>query len=91
MQFNTTDSSFASALDAQDELAPFRDAFIIDDPDLIYLDGNSLGRLPKRTVTVLHDTVRHAWGERLIRSWDRYYPNPHIVSLLTRELEKRGL
>ena len=39
--------SVAEELDRQDELAHFRDRFVIDDPDLIYLDGNSLGRLPK--------------------------------------------
>ncbi len=37
----------AIALDNDDPLAGFRDRFVIADSDLIYLDGNSLGRLPK--------------------------------------------
>lgn len=43
-----TDPTYAEQLDAQDPLAHFRDQFVIDDPDLIYLDGNSLGRMPKK-------------------------------------------
>ncbi len=42
------DAAYAQELDQQDELAPFRDEFVVDDPDTIYLDGNSLGRLPLR-------------------------------------------
>ena len=41
---------FARGLDVLDDLASFRNAFVISEPDLIYLDGNSLGRLPKQTV-----------------------------------------
>jgi kynureninase len=57
-------------LDTQDELAPFRERFHIGDPDLIYLDGNSLGRLPLATSARLAHTVSHEWGERLIRGWN---------------------
>ena len=38
---------FAAELDQEDKLASYREQFITNDPDLIYLDGNSLGRLPK--------------------------------------------
>ena len=65
-----TDFSTAQELDARDELADFRDRFVIEDPDLIYLDGNSLGRLPKDTVAYLRQAVEHDWGERLIRLWN---------------------
>jgi kynureninase len=65
-----TDISLARELDAQDELASFRDEFVIDDPNLIYLDGNSLGRLPKRTVNVMQNTIEQEWGKRLIRAWN---------------------
>ena len=64
------DISFAKRLDAQDELAHFRDRFVISDPNLIYLDGNSLGRLPKDTLTAIHQAIEHSWGERLIRLWN---------------------
>lgn len=65
-----TDAAFAHELDQQDALAPFRDRFVIEEPDLIYLDGNSLGRLPKATIDRVHDEMRRAWGERLIRGWN---------------------
>lgn len=65
-----TDLEYALELDAQDELAGFRDQFAIENPDLIYLDGNSLGRLPKRTVDILRRVVEREWGSRLIRGWN---------------------
>ena len=68
-QFNT-DIAHACDLDAQDELAHFHDEFVIHDPNLIYLDGNSLGRLPKRTVNFMRNTIEHDWGSRLIRGWN---------------------
>ncbi len=64
-----TDRSRAEALDAQDPLAPFRSRFAIADDGLVYLDGNSLGRLPAATAGRIDDVVRSQWGERLIRSW----------------------
>jgi kynureninase len=57
-------------LDAQDELAPFRAEFVIDEPNMIYLDGNSLGRLPKRTINFMREAIEQQWGERLIRVWN---------------------
>src|SRR5450759_3920106 len=59
----------ARALDSADPLAHFRDAFVIDDPGTIYLDGNSLGRLPKRTAARVREVVEREWGQRLIRGW----------------------
>jgi kynureninase len=65
-----TDRAYAEALDAQDALASFRDRFVINDPNFIYVDGNSLGRLPKATATLSEDLVQRQWGERLIRGWN---------------------
>jgi kynureninase len=72
MAIATTDHARqrAASLDASDELASFRDRFDEPDPDIVYLDGNSLGRLPKDTVARLRDVVEGEWGDRLIRSWD---------------------
>ncbi len=70
MEFTRTDIDFARQLDAQDELAAFRSEFVIDDPNLIYLDGNSLGRLPKRTITHMRQAIEQQWGNRLIRIWN---------------------
>ncbi|HZY44561.1 MAG TPA: kynureninase [Anaerolineae bacterium] len=65
-----TDVEYALELDEHDELARFRDEFVIDDPDLIYLDGNSLGRLPKRSIDRMKAVVEDEWGGRLIRGWN---------------------
>jgi kynureninase len=64
-----TDISYARNLDREDPLARFRDEFIIEGDDIIYLDGNSLGRLPRRTKERLRQVVEQEWGERLIRGW----------------------
>jgi kynureninase len=69
----------AAALDADDPLAALRDEVVINDPHLIYLDGNSLGRLPKATVTRLHEAVTAEWGDGLIRSWDHWIDLPQRV------------
>jgi kynureninase len=62
--------STATQLDREDPLAKFRERFVIDDPDLIYLDGNSLGRLPKATIPHLQDTIENKWGKALIDGWN---------------------
>ena len=62
---------YASQLDSQDKLASFREAFIINDPDLIYLDGNSLGRLPKVAIERAKRIVEEEWGSDLIRGWNK--------------------
>ena len=65
------DRKFALSLDQQDDLASFRDRFVIADPGLIYLDGNSLGRLPKAAVERLRLAVEDEWGRGLIRAWNQ--------------------
>src|SRR3954453_4271766 len=62
----------AAALDATDPLAAFRDAFVQADDDLVYLDGNSLGRLPKATAERLTRVVEDEWGTELVRGWDHW-------------------
>ena len=70
-----TDVAYADELDARDPLAHFRNRFVITDPDLIYMDGNSLGRLPKDTVAVADNLLSEQWGTRLIRSWNEGWFN----------------
>ncbi len=78
-QFDVT-SEYAESLDAADKLAGYRERFVISDPELIYLDGNSLGRLPKATITQQSEAVRQQWGERLIRGWnDGWYDAPRRI------------
>src|ERR1700751_1664081 len=62
----------AKELDAADPLAGYPDRFVITDPDTIYLDGNSLGRLPKSTRDRLRHAVEVEWASDLIRGWDRW-------------------
>ncbi len=59
----------ARALDAADPLAHYREQFALPE-GVIYLDGNSLGVLPKATPAVLADVATRQWGDRLIRSWN---------------------
>ncbi|GAQ84552.1 kynureninase [Klebsormidium nitens] len=64
-----TSQAYAEGLDKQDSLAAKREEFAINGEELIYVDGNSLGRLPKRTMPVIQNRVEREWGEKLIRSW----------------------
>ena len=59
----------ASALDAGDPLAGLRDSFTLP-ADVIYLDGNSLGALPRAVPDRIAATVTGDWGDGLIRSWN---------------------
>ena len=65
----TTTRSDCLALDANDALAPLRDEFLLPD-GVIYLDGNSLGVLPKATPARIQHVVQREWGTDLIRSWN---------------------
>ena len=58
----------AAALDRRDELAEFRDRFVLPE-GVIYLDGNSLGPLPIAAKALVAEVVEREWGQSLIRSW----------------------
>jgi kynureninase len=64
--------AIARDLDGCDPLAGYRDRFVIDDEDLAYFDGNSLGRLPKSTRARLREVVDREWGSLLVRGWDSW-------------------
>ncbi|WP_228978092.1 kynureninase [Streptomyces sp. DH12] len=59
----------AAELDATDPLAAHRDLFALDD-GVVYLDGNSLGALPRHVPARMAHVIGHEWGELRIRSWD---------------------
>ncbi len=61
----------ALELDKKDKLAHFREQFEIGEE--IYLDGNSLGRLPKKTLALSTELIQNQWGKRLIRSWNEHW------------------
>jgi kynureninase len=63
------DRQHAKALDAADPLAGYRDAFDLPD-GVIYLDGNSLGPLPRATRARMEQVTRDEWGQGLITSWN---------------------
>ena len=75
-----TDRAFALAQDEADGLAPFRERFVVPDPALVYLDGNSLGRMPASTPERLAEVLRQEWAGDLIRSWrERWVDRPTVV------------
>ncbi len=75
-----TDTADLAALDAADPLASFRALFELAE-DVIYLDGNSLGPLPKATPARLADVIAREWGRDLIRSWEtnKWMELPRLV------------
>jgi kynureninase len=70
MEFSAA-RDYALSLDSSDQLAAYRGKFVISDPDLIYLDGNSLGRLSKTTVERMRQVIEGEWGTDLIRGWNQ--------------------
>jgi len=62
----------AVALDAGSPLAAFRERFSIPDEGLVYLNANSLGRLPLATAERLRRVVDHEWGGSLVGSWSTW-------------------
>ena len=58
----------AQARDEADPLAEFADRFVVTDQNLIYLDGNSLGRQP-RTAAGLVTAAMDVWADELVSAW----------------------
>jgi kynureninase len=68
---------FARKLDEQDELFQYRAQFFNAEPGMVYMDGNSLGRLPLQTIDRVENIIRQEWGTRLIRSWgEKWFEAP---------------
>jgi kynureninase len=71
---------FAQQLDQEDSLASYRAQFVVNDSDLIYLDGNSLGRLPKSVIERMKTAVEEEWGADLIRGWNKgWWESPRRI------------
>jgi len=66
------DIDFVRKLDSEDKLASFRNLFHFSDPDVCYLDGNSLGRLPKRTIEEVSSFLTDEWGHELVDGWSHW-------------------
>ena len=63
------DKAQISILDNADELKHFKSRFIIADPAVCYLDGNSLGRLPKNAIAEINKFLFDEWGKRVVEGW----------------------
>jgi len=73
--------AYAIELDSDDNLKHFRQKFVRDDPNLIYLDGNSLGMLPEATAERIQNVITKEWGSNLIRNWnDGWYERSQQIA-----------
>ena len=67
-----TDREYALELDKNDPLAHFKSQFVVSDPEMCYLDGNSLGRLPKATITAINEFMVKEWGPEVVTGWSHW-------------------
>jgi kynureninase len=74
-----TKREYALALDAADPLAKYRELFVNNDPDQCYLDGNSLGRLPKATIKAVNDFMTNEWGNEVVAGWSHWIDEAQTV------------
>ena len=64
-----TSRDVARGLDLEDPLAHYREQFLISDPQVCYLDGNSLGRLPLATIAAVNTLLTQEWGVEVVDGW----------------------
>jgi len=74
-----TDRAYALELDKNDPLAEYRNKFVITDPNLCYLDGNSLGRLPHATVKAVSDFLSQEWGKEVVTGWSHWIDEAQVA------------
>ena len=67
-----TDRQYALSLDENDPLRGFRSLFMITDPHMCYLDGNSLGRLPLATVSAVNEFMTGEWAAEVVTGWSHW-------------------
>ena len=67
-----TDRQFALDVDSRDPLARFRSQFVVSDPNICYLDGNSLGRLPLSTIDAVNSFMKDEWGPEVVTGWGHW-------------------
>jgi kynureninase len=82
---NVTDRQYALDLDKNDPLARFKSKFVISDPAMCYLDGNSLGRLPHATVVAVNDFLTQEWGQEVVTGWSHWVDEAQPVGDLIGE------
>ena len=75
--FRNTSKEF----DEIDSISNFKDLFY-NNKNLIYFDGNSLGKLPLTVIKNLNNVVQDEWGNDLIQSWNKKWINlPNEISV----------
>jgi kynureninase len=72
-------------LDRNDPLSKYVSEFIKTDSTLCYLDGNSLGRLPKQTIENIKDLLTNEWGKELVNGWTHWIDESQRVGDLVGE------
>lgn len=69
---DVTSSDYPARLDRDDPLGAFPSQFVVTEPELCYLDGNSLGRLPQSTRQALETFLLDEWGAQLVDGWSHW-------------------
>ncbi len=77
-----TDRQYALDLDSQDPLAKYRSEFVNNTPEICYLDGNSLGRLPKATIKAVNDFMVNEWANEVVEGWGHWIDEAQPVGNL---------
>ena len=63
---------YIKSLDKSDPLSKFKNKFYFEDKKVWYLDGNSLGRLPKETIKEINSFLENEWGSKLVEGWEKW-------------------
>ncbi|MEC7855707.1 MAG: aminotransferase class V-fold PLP-dependent enzyme, partial [Candidatus Neomarinimicrobiota bacterium] len=76
---------FIKALDQNDPLSEYQNEFHVTDKDLCYLDGNSLGRLPLKTIEKISSFLKDEWGSELVEGWEHWINEAQVIGDLLAE------
>jgi len=79
---NPLDRATAQAMDAADPLAKYREQFVIADPQVCYLDGNSLCRMPKATLERVNSFLTDEWSTELVDGWAHWIDEAQVAGNL---------
>lgn len=76
---------FIKALDQNDPLSEYQNEFHVTDKDLCYMDGNSLGRLPLKTIEKISSFLKDEWGSELVEGWEHWINEAQVIGDLLAE------
>ncbi|MFQ5555739.1 MAG: aminotransferase class V-fold PLP-dependent enzyme, partial [Acidimicrobiia bacterium] len=75
----TGELAAAAERDRLDPLKSYRDEFVVTDDELIYLDGNSLGRMPRTTRAEIRRVLEEEWADDLVTAWEYWVNLPREI------------